>query len=228
MASTVTLQRTNNYASAFVRFAPLNLLTLDPAGLSGDWVRQFFLSPPFAWRWNRDKVTFSTTQGTADYPQTVASFGWIEKAVIFFPENGNESHELEVENNLAVETNPNQPTKISAQVDDDSGNITFRLVPTPDQTYNVEVIFQKSAPTFANITDTWAPVPDYFSYIYTQGYLAKTYEYINDPRFVSAMQLFTQQLVAANNGLSDAQKNIFLTDRMDTQRQSQNVQQGRG
>jgi hypothetical protein len=228
LASTIQLQRSITLASAFVRYAPLTLSTNDPALSNADWVRQFILSPPFAWRWNRAVTTFTTAIGSPDYVKAITNLGWIEKAVIYEPNDGNETHELEVSNNLAVETQENQPTKISAQLDDDAGNITFRLVPAPDKVYTVEVTYQKSSPLFTAPTETWAPLPDYLSYMYNQGFLAKALEYINDSRFAGSMQLFLQQLVAANNGLSDAQKNIFMADQTNTQRQSQNVQAGRG
>jgi hypothetical protein len=48
-----------------------------------------------------------------------------------------------------------------------------------------------------------------------------------DPRYQITMQLFLQQVVAANGGLSDDQKNLFLEDRLNTIRQTNNVQQGK-
>jgi hypothetical protein len=190
-------------------------------------VRQFILSAPFAWRWNRTVTEFNTVIGQSDYSESIASFGWMEKAVLYNAANGNLTQELEIAENLMVESQPNQPTKISTQLDDDEGNITFRLVPAPDAVYRVEVTSQKAAPMFTSLSDTWAPLPDYMSYIYNQGLQAKTYEYIQDPRYVPAMQLFLQQVVGASNGLSDQQKNIFLTDRLNSQRQTQNVQTGK-
>jgi hypothetical protein len=228
MASTITLQRSITLSSAFIRYAPLQMSANDPALSNADWVRQFILSAPFAWRWNRIVLSFQTEIGQSDYVVDTSNFGWIEKAVFYNPDDGNKTFELEVENNLGVETQPNQPTKISAQLDNDEGQITFRLVPCPDSIYNVEVTAQKAAPTFTNPSETWSPIPDYYSYLYNQGFLAKNYEYINDPRYLPAMQLFLQQVVSANEGLSDAAKNIFLTDRLDTQRQTQNVSGGRG
>lgn len=227
MASTIQLQRSVTLASAFVRYAPLVLSANDPALANADWVRQFILSAPFAWRWNRAVVTFTTLVGQSDYLKSVPSLGWIEKAVIYDPANGNSTQELEIENNLAVESNPNQPTKISAQLDDDAGNITFRLVPAPAAVYTVEITYQKAAPLFVNLTDTWAPIPDFMAYVFTQGFFARTFEYINDPRAIPAMQLFLQELTSANTGLSDAQKNIFLADRLNSQRQTQSVASGR-
>src|SRR5258707_787172 len=124
MASTIQLQRSITLASALVRYAPLVLSANDPALSNADWVRQFILSAPFAWRWNRGVVSFLTVIGQSDYAESLPTFGWAEKAVIFNAPNGNQTNELEIENNLAVEAIPNQPTKISPLLDDDSGNIT--------------------------------------------------------------------------------------------------------
>lgn len=227
MASTITLQRSVTLSSAFIRYAPLTMSLDDPALSNADWVRQFILSAPFAWRWNRTVINFQTVVGQSDYVVSTNNFGWLEKAVIYNPDDGNLTNELEIENNLAVETKPNLPVRISAQSDNDAGQITFRIVPAPDAVYNVELTAQKAAPTFTSLSDTWAPIPDYFSYIINTGFLAKNYEYMNDPRYLTTMQLFLQQVVAANEGLSDVQKNIFLSDRLDTQRQTQNVAAGR-
>lgn len=228
MASTIPLQRSVTLASSFIRYAPLTMSANDPALSNADWVRQFILSPPFAWRWNRVEVpTITTVVGQSDYSVSLASFGWIEKAVLFYPNNGNIAQELEVENNLAPETVPNLPLKIAAQLDDDAGNITFRLSPTPDQIYNLTVITQKASPTFAALTDMWSPLPDYISNVYNQGFLFKTFEYMNDPRAQEAYQIFMQSLIAVNMGLTDDQKSIFLGGRLNKQRQTQNVASGR-
>lgn len=229
MASTISLQRSVTLASSFIRYAPLTMSANDPALSNADWVRQFILSPPFAWRWNRLEVPTITTQiGVSDYQVSLSNFGWIEKAVLFNPDNGNLAQELEVENNLAPETVPNLPLKIAAQLDDDAGNITFRLSPAPDAVYNLSIITQKSSPTFAALTDMWSPIPDFMSNIYTEGFLYRTFEYMNDPRAQEAYQVFMQSLVSANQGLSNDQKSIFLSDRLNTQRQTQLVAQGRG
>lgn len=229
MASTITLQRSITLASAFLRYAPLVLSANDPALSNADWVRQFILSAPFAWWWNRAEITPITTQtGIHDYTVAAENFGWIEKAVLTDPDSGQETQELEVADNLVADTNPNLPTKISVQMSDDAGNITFRLTPAPDQAYVLNIVYQKAAPTFTNLSDTWEPIPDYYSYLFNQGFLAKNAEYLNDPRFVEAMQLFTQMVLSANQGLTDEQKSIFLFDRLNIQRQTQNTAQGRG
>jgi hypothetical protein len=227
MASTIQLQRTITYASSFVRYAPLTMSSDDPAFSNADWVRQFILSAPFAWRWNRTVTKIQCAAGKSDYSVALPNFGWVEKAVNVDPANGYSSTELEVAINLVPDTLPNLPAKISAQLDDGAGNITFRVFPAPDSAYIVYVTSQNAAPIFTNTTDTWAPIPDFMSYIVTQGFLAKTYEYVGDPRFQSAMQLFLTLLTSANEGLSDSQRNIFLADRINTTREQLKLQQGK-
>ena len=227
MASIIQLQRTITYASSFVRYAPLTLSADDPAFSNADWVRQFILSAPFAWRWNRTVTKIQCAVGQADYKVALPTFGWIEKAVCVDPNNGYSSTELEVATIIAQENLPNLPAKIAAELDDDAGNITFRLFPTPDSEYIVYVTSQNAAPLFTATTGTWEPIPDYLSYIYNQGFLAKTYEYVGDPRFQQAMQLFLQLVVATNEGLTETQRNIFLADRINTNREQLKLQQGK-
>jgi hypothetical protein len=236
-SSTITLQRTINLTQQFVRNAPLTFgSNNDPALLNADWVRQFLLAAPFAWRWNRSVTTFQTAAGTQDYSVSAATFGWIEKATFTdLTQSVNPARELEVKMILADEKQQGELVHISAQLDDGAGNITFRLHPVPDGVYTVTVTSQNAAPIFTAPSQTWAPIPDYLHYLCSQGMLAKAYEYLGDERFGVAMQLFLRQSIAANGGLNETQANIFLSDRLDTQRQSQetlgnaqSARQGRG
>lgn len=225
MASTITISRSIAYASQFVRLAPLTFnITGDPSFSNADWVRQFLLAPPFAWRWNRTETQFTCTAGVSDYTQSLPNFGYIEKAVLVDTTNGDISHELEVVLDLAQETVPNLSTKIAAQLDDGAGNITFRLLPPPAANYMVTVTSQNAPGVFTDAGQTWTPIPDYLSYLYNQGMLAKTYEYIADPRFAGTMSLFLRQAVAANEGLDDTAVNIFLADSIVTERTQSAVQ----
>lgn len=221
MASTNQLQRAVNYANISIRGSGLTSVlqvTNEPALTIGDWVRQFILAPPFAWRWNRAVTTLSLVQGTQDYQQSLPAFGWLEKATIAA---SGTTYELENVLNLGEESVENLPTKIAARLDDDAGNITFRIFPVPDQAYTATLSYQQCAQPFANLTSLWTPIPDYFSYLYNQGFLAKSYEYFNDERQAFALELFIRQLIAANNGLDDTQRNIFLTGQINSARDQQ-------
>src|SRR6185437_5965680 len=97
MAVTNTLQRTVNLVSTFARLAPFTNIggfTNEPALSIGDWVRQFILAPPFAWRWNRNSTTIALAEGIQDYVKALPDFGWIEKGSV--KDAANNQHELEV------------------------------------------------------------------------------------------------------------------------------------
>ena len=222
MPVTNTLQRVSTVAQILIRNAPLTFPALaapnDLVLLAGDWVRQFILSPPFAWRWNRSVTSFATNAGQQDYTLNVTTFGWLEKAVL---QDTNSVAELVNRLNLGEDVVQSQPQFISARLDNNNGQITFRLLPVPDKSYTVNLTYQNSAPTFGALTDTWAPIPDYLSYLYQSGFNARAYEYFLDERFGSSMQLFVRQLVGASEGLDETQKNIFLGMRTDTSREEQ-------
>jgi len=223
-----TLQRTIDITSLFIRRAPLlgvGGFPNEPAFTLADWVRQFILAPPFAWRWNRATTSFNTVISPAqqDYVQNVPDFGWLEKAVL--TDNAGFTKELVLAMDLGDDLTPGEPTHISPFLDNNTGSITFRLLPTPLKAYTIKLVYQKAAVIFKNTNDPWTPIPDYMSYLYNQGFLAKTYEYWADERFTIAMQLFVRQVVAANAGLSDTQRNIFLDDRLNTaQHQNERLQ----
>lgn len=225
MPSTNSLNRTINYASIHVGTRPVigvGNFTNEPAFTIGDWVRQFILAPPFAWRWNRNTTSIPIVANTQDYSKLLVDFGWLEEASI----NDGSGNIFQLKNrlNLSEESVQNRPIEIAARLDDDTGNITFRLFPIPEKNYTLNISYQKSSPIFLNLTDTWSPIPDYFSYLINQGFLAKVYEFCNDERFLPTMQLFVRQVVAANNGLDETQLNIFLADTIiNSQRNLQSV-----
>jgi hypothetical protein len=210
------------------------LTSNDPAFSNADWVMQTILSPSLGgWRWNRGdggtyaSPLFQTQIGVPDYTVNIPNFGWIEKATAYDPNAGYQAYELQVSLDLSAETTSNQPARISAQFDDDAGNITFRIFPAPDKVYNVAVEFQNSAQLFTSIQQTWAPIPDYLGYIVNEGFQAKAYEYSGDPRFTNSYQTFYTNLASCAEGLDQTQKNLWLSDRLNSIRQTMTVQQGR-
>jgi hypothetical protein len=113
-------------------------------------------------------------------------------------------------------------------------NVTFKLYPVPETTvnYTVKVIYQMKPQIFASLQNIWTPIPDEMAYIYNAGFLAGALENIDDARFQLEYQKFVRSLIAANDGLTEEEVNIFLGERLINQKQTQgamlNVQQGRG
>jgi hypothetical protein len=331
MPSTVTLQQTYNSIQAGIAFRPLTLGTSDattsnePLQTYANDIRQTFLSPPFAWPFNRQRVSFKavagatgtvTTVGTAvtkvsgtsfdttwpagtnilingvnyqiasvsstsaltlsstagtqasavsyalgqDYSPTIsgtvtcsgstvtwatgalfnvlwpvgtsitisgtvypissvtsttvltvtgtpttgafsigamADFGWLEQASITGAD-GNTFQLQFIESVATTDSNVSRPTMISPLLDDNTGTITWRLTPVPDQAYTVNLIYQSAPISFtSDLTATWKPIPDRFNTIYQQGLLASAMEYAQDERSPGEWQKFYQQLAGA-------------------------------
>ena len=236
-SSTIQLQRTIQRSQQYARLEPLLFAANtynDPAFSNADWVMQTILAPPFAWRWNRtvkgtpSVPAFTTVVGQSDYKVSLPNFGWLEKAVEYDPTSGYAAAELQVQLLLGEDTLPNQTSRIAAQYDDGQGNITFRIFPAADKIYNVVLEYQNAASLFTSTAQTWAPIPDYLSYLYNEGFDAKNFEYLNDPRFQTSMQLFMTDLAANSEGLTESQKNLWLSDRLNSIRQQNMIASGRG
>lgn len=227
MAVTNTLLRTLTVTQNFLKNAPLTGIggnPLEPAASIGDYTRQFMLAPPFAWRWNRATTTFSTVAGIQDYSKNLPTFGWLEMATT--NDNLNSTNSVVGLQNRLIESedaSQSRPRYISARIDDDAGNMSFRLMPAPDATYTVTIAYQNAAPSFVNLSDTWNPLPDYMSHVYNYGFRAFSYEYFDDPRFAFTFQMFLRQLMSASEGLTDTQKNIYLADFLSNAREQAGV-----
>ena len=215
--STYTLNRMVLLVRRFIFQSPLIFAgTTDPALAMGDWVRNTILQPPFAWRWNRTEMSLPLVTGQQDYTVNVPNFGWLESATVFDTvSTPNAAYRLEVDLNPGTEIVDNQPNKISARIDDGNGNITFRLAPPPTANFTTATLtYQNASPRFAKMSDTFAPIPDYFSHIVQQGMLAKAYEFVGDERFPATLQMFVRSLIGANGGLTESQKNLFVSEVM--------------
>src|ERR1700683_4880578 len=137
----------------------------------------------------------------------------------------------QVMNVLGAGTESGQPAIIAPQVDNNSGSITFRLLPVPSQVYQVTVVFQKKIPALISATSTtWAPIPDQCSYIYQYGFTALMLAYAGDSRWPQFSQKFVASLLGMAQGFTEDQRNIFqagwLAMVTETQSTSMKTQQG--
>lgn len=115
-----------------------------------------------------------------------------------------------VQNILAVGAELGVPAQIAPFLDDNAGNITFRLLPVPDRVYNVGLLYQKRTPKLiTTINDLWSPIPDHYSYIYQRGFLALMMMYVSDARWQTENQKFVAGLLGAAEGLNEMDRNIF-------------------
>jgi hypothetical protein len=118
--------------------------------------------------------------------------------------------EMEVKNNLSLDSKTDRPRFLNPHTEDGNGNMTFRVMPAPDKAYPVSIHIQKAAPRIISINQTWAPIPDFMQYVVNWGFLALMWNFADDPRAQMANQKFLAGLLARAEGISEEDRNIFL------------------
>lgn len=231
MASTLTLNSLINWSQAFVGFPNLTVGTNnEPAATTANLLLQTILSPPFCWNWNRAATSLTTVAGTQDYVVSAANFGFIEKAS-YTDSNSKVSEITQIQGILGSGSEQGTPNYIAPQIDDNAGNITFRLLPVPDAVYTVNIIYQKRQPTLITTgANTLTPLPDHYGYIIEYGFLAMMYAYFGDPRWASFNQKFMAELLGVAEGLSESQRDVFQKAWLDmvSEQQSRGLKVGQG
>lgn len=234
-----TLQNTQNWLTAFIVQRPttgVGQVANEPFLTSANYAMQTILAPPFRWEWNRTSAisAITTVAGQSDYTIALPTFGWLEKANLVNPSpapNKPPNFELEVFGILAVDGQQNRPEKIAVLLDDNNGNITFRLFPVPDQVYTVNLDYQRAPILATGLTALWAPIPDKLAFLYERFMMAQLQMMYNQQLGLSNLEIFFRQLVGAADGLSDMERAIFLEDALRPIRMRQNellnVQQGK-
>jgi hypothetical protein len=181
---------------------------MEPAISSATLILQTILGPPFAWPFNRGFFSFATTD--QDYALALADFGFLEGGTVQ-PDSG-KGFELMVRNVLQAEQQQARGMYIAPLIDDGAGNITFRLSPAPDGSCLVTGIYQKKAPIIYSLAQTWTPIPDEKNYVCQWGFLALMSLIGNDARFNEYNTKFITGLLGQQGGLTDLERNIFLSN----------------
>ena len=112
---------------------------------------------------------------------------------------------------FAESLDPQQPGSISIQGNDNAGNISIRTMGVPNRSYQLILTYQNFPALFTSTSGTWAPIPDYLSYIYQKGFVAMAFEFGDDPRAQQEKIAFAAALLSASDGLTQSEKDIFLS-----------------
>jgi hypothetical protein len=212
--ATLNLRNTVNFAASFLKNQPQQVTNMEPALTAANCVLGAMLGPPMKWRQNRAEINFAIASSGTDFVQVVQNFGFIEYA--WLVDGSNNQYSLDGKLYLTINPTSGRPEKVAAQFDDNDGNITFRFDKKPDASYTCYIGFQQTAPSFTSMASTWGPIPDYFQYIFNFGYLAIVALITNDSRFPIYEKWFIGRLLAAQSGLTEQEKNIFLSNWMAT------------
>lgn len=187
------------------------------AGPTGATIPSFNATPGGT---TTDGTAVWTNMGSINTPvSTTYNFAWIETVSLQVtnPQTAGVTwKEIKAKITLAQDEQTARPGFIAAQLDNGNGDMTFRLMPCPDQAYPVSITIQQQPPVFTEanggINQTWAPIPDEYSMIYNWGMLALMLFYADDPRFQTANNKFVASLLSTHQGLTDTEKNIFLNN----------------
>jgi hypothetical protein len=176
-------------------------------------------SPPVPPTWSTGLFT-NTTDGTVVWqnlgvlgaiPQ-VSDFGWIERCELQDINNANTWKTLDISSNMSRDTQTSCPKTVSAIADDNQGDVTFRLSPPPAAAYPIVIQYQRLHTPFTSLSNLWGPIPDRLFYIYSTGVLALAYMYKGDDRAQATSQHFVTSLLSYFGGLTETQKNAFLSN----------------
>jgi hypothetical protein len=229
MATTILLSNTRDWVLAFIVQRLINGVggvANEPFLTGANKIMQTILAPPFKWSWNRrENSSIVCTPGVTDYTISgMNDWGWLEKAKGFLSTNTPPAFEIEVYQVLTQEFTPNRPQQVAPILDDNAGNITFRLMPPPDQAYTITLTYQKAAILATALTGTWAPIPDRYAFLYEQAMMGLMQGMYNAHLYAANMEMFFRQLVGAAEGLTDTEKSIFLEDQLRILRMGQSSQ----
>lgn len=228
MSSTINLQQTMNWALPYIDYQPLDIGGMEPALTNANIIRQTILGPPFSWPWNRVENSATTCEvGEQDYQMALSDFGFLETAWITL---GGKKFELKLKRRLSQDGSEGRPEFIAVQLDDNNGNITFRISPQPSQAFTLTVVYQRKALPLVTFASRWDPIPDELSYIVNPGFLALSMPLVDNPEFATFNDRFIAHLLSAQDGLDEMQRNIFIANWLDVTKQIQRsglqVQQG--
>jgi hypothetical protein len=222
--STITIQQTVTWAKSFCEQQPFSINGMEPALGSANLVLQTILGPPFTWPWNRKIISFTTSD--QDSSQVgLGDFGFLEGGTVQAA-SGGKPYEISVKQMLHADSSQARPQFCAPFLDDGTGNITFRLTPSPDQSYTVILPYQRRAPQLMSMGSFWSPLPDDKNYIAQWGFLALMSLIGDDARFNAYNAKFMSTLLAAQGGLTDMERNIFLANWTRVMSQLQGTQMG--
>jgi hypothetical protein len=234
MSSLLSVQNSMTYVQTQIDNQRLNVNNMEPGVTMANTVLGTMLGPPFIWRQNRRNINFSITAlGGTDYAVYEPTMGFIETQWLE-DEDGN-ILELNGATALAKVSFSRPPTLIAPQYDDNEGNITFRVNSVPDADYTVYLDVQQAAKLITSPADTFAPLSDYFGYLFNKGMLSEGALLVNDSRFSIWRSEWIAQMLATQDGLDEQAKDMFYSQFMNTTRtvqrsgaMTQNGAAGRG
>lgn len=217
-----TLQNTIDFSQCFINYSPLTAGTgNNPAVTIATMLQNTITNAPFTWPWNRgEDSSTSTVIGTQDYIIGLTDFNFLEKlSLTDISGNIFEVTDVLNTNSLSKATKRQRPTGVSVISINYGTNVKIRFVGVPDAVYVINLTYQKLVIPITTLTQNWS-IPDHFSDIYNNLFLAEAFQDVDDARAFQYRQRGVAVLLAKAEGLTEMQKNIFMEQFLATDSQT--------
>lgn len=213
-----TLNQTLTWASPYIEYSPLTAASPagEPALTIATMTASAIMNPPLTFPWNRNEFAITLTQGVQDYVFPLTDFAYLEKVSLLTADGtyGFELSDVYNTNTLGIPTTGTgaqaQPNAASVKFYIPGTSVAIRFLSIPDQAYTGVLTYQKIPPVFTALTQNWNPIPDWFSEVYNNLFLAEAMDVVDDARAVKFRQRGIAALLAKSEGLSQLQINAFL------------------
>lgn len=144
----------------------------------------------------------------------ITNFGWLSGATMMELNNNssppNHKH-LKAVRNLPKWSKCNDPQEVAMIQDLGTGVLKFRFSYVPSSViWNVNLIYQMSAPVFTALTQTWSPIPDNLSYMTRQAMIYRMYRYLNSPLAQPEYQKLQADIAKAKGQDQAEESNVYL------------------
>lgn len=234
MIVTRNLMASALFSMPFLNYQPVNISNQEPAVTAGNLTKQTMLGPPFKWMWNRGTFHVDMDPDAdvwgQDYMMQLPDFQFIEKLWLTDTATGKTYEIANIVQSLVGETIIKRPSSAAMNLMDGEGYVTLRLNTQPDVPYMIDGYYQRAPVLMTSLANTWAPIPDFLSYVYDWGFLGFVSLLTKDARAGVFLAKFASHLLGAQDGLSATQRNIFLGNWLEVmgapQREQINITQG--
>lgn len=128
----------------------------------------------------------------------ITDFGWLSSAAMVEMNNTSSPQnirQLDTVKELPLWGRVATPEKVCVLKDNGDGTLKIRFYMVPGSTiWGARLNYQAKAPLKTALTDTWAPFPDEYSFVYRQALMYRMYRYLNNPRADSEYQKLQQDI----------------------------------
>jgi hypothetical protein len=212
MSNTITTSI--NFSQPYVGYSPLTAgVSNEPAITTANMIINTIFSPPNVWAFNRNENTStSTVAGTQDYAINISDLNFIER--VSLTDTGGKIYEVENVYNsaaLSVQATQGRPKSVAVKANNLAGTNAIRFSLVPDAVYVINITYQKLPVEVTSLSNGWSGIPDTYSDIYNNLFLAEAFAQTLDD--VNAQKYRVRgmaALIAKVEGLTETQKNLYM------------------